>query len=101
MTATATPTRERVFILAASKDQAAIFARHWAAEGPERRLQDAIYLHNRPSLEGYMVTKQDRVVAVDGHWLHPNSRHMESLLRRTLAKTGLALDIIEPVELPS
>lgn len=88
--------RERVFILAASKDQAHLFARRWVAEEGERRMQDAIYVHDRPSLEGHFILEQDRVVGVEGFWRHPKTEHIEDCLRRTLAKTGLSLNI-EPV----
>jgi hypothetical protein len=92
----ATETRERIFILAASKEQAALFARRWVAEGEGRRLQDAIYLHDRASFDGHFVLPTDRVVGVEGYWRHPRSDYIERCLRRTLAKTARSLNI-EPV----
>jgi len=87
--------RDRVFVLASSKDQAALFARRWASEAPGRRLTDAIYLHGG-ALDGHLILSGDRVVGVEGYWRHPKAEQIEQWLKRTLAKTGLPLDI-EPV----
>lgn len=87
--------RERVFILAASKDQAALFADRWLAEDPTRRRQDAIYLGLR-ILDGHRIEAADRIVGVEGYERHPRARQITDWLRRTLAKTGRPFEI-EPV----
>ena len=84
-----TTTRERVFILASSEDQADIFRRRWLAEGEGRRVQDAIYLHGG-ALDGHLITTADRIVGVEGYQLHPRAEHIDRWLRRTAAKTGIA-----------
>lgn len=85
--------RERVFILAASRDQAEFFQRRWQAEKPNsRRLQDAIYLHGN-ALEGRMILPADRIVGVEGYWLHPKAVQIQRWLYRTCAKTNRPLVI--------
>lgn len=85
--------RERVFILAASQEQAAIFARRWVAEGEGRGLTDAIYLTRYT--RGHFVTPQDRVVQLEGSYLNRDIDRIETELIRTLAKTGLTWDHVE------
>lgn len=84
--ATATAERERVFILAASKDQAETFTRQWMAEAPGRRLQDAIYVSSPTAVQGHMPGPEDRLVALDGHWHHPMAFGCNRALRRAAAK---------------
>lgn len=89
-----TEIRERIFILASSKDQADIFARRWVAEGEGRRMQDARYLHgNTDALMGHMIFSTDRIVGVEGYWLHPKADQIEHWLRRTLPKTKRPFEI--------
>ncbi|HEY3491568.1 MAG TPA: hypothetical protein VGK43_01365 [Solirubrobacterales bacterium] len=84
--------RPRVFILAASRDQAHGFIQRWLAEDPTRRLQDAVYLGSRAAMQGRFVTDRDRVVAVEGHYRHRHAGQIEHELRRALAKTGKNFD---------
>ncbi len=90
--------RERVFVLAASKDQADLFIRRWQTEKPNvRRLQDAIYLHgDTGGLLGHAILATDRIVGVEGYYRHPQAPKIEDWVCRTLAKTGRAFEI-EPV----
>jgi hypothetical protein len=86
--------RERVFILAASWDQAEIFRIRWQAEKSDRRLQDAIYLHgNTDGLMGHVVLPSDRVVGLEGYYRHPQAGRIQVWLKRTLAKSGRSLEI--------
>jgi hypothetical protein len=86
--------RERVYILAASKDQAAIFARRWVAEGEGRGLADAVYL-TRYNFDGLMVSEPDRIVRLEGFHLNRDAHQLECHVRRALAKTGLTWEDIE------
>jgi hypothetical protein len=87
--------RERIFILAASGEQADIFRRRWQAEMPDsRRLQDAIYLHgNTAGLMGHVILPSDRLVGLEGYYRHPQADRIDTWLRRTLAKTGRSFEI--------
>jgi hypothetical protein len=90
---TATATRERVYILAASAEQADIFARKWVAEDPARRLVDARYVGAYHHLHGVFLTEGDRVVEMDGADMHPKHFELLDCLHRWAAKTRRPLNI--------
>jgi hypothetical protein len=88
--------RERIFILAASREQADLFARRWVQERPEvRRRADAIYL-TWPPKDGMVILKSERLVGVEGYRSHRRASQIEAWLRRLLPKTGRPFEV-EPV----
>lgn len=90
--------RERVFILAASKDHAETFTRRWMAEGEgRRRVQDAIYFTRHS--QGLFVTEHDCIVELDGFWRNRDYEQIHRLVHHMLAKTGRTWDAIERVTL--
>lgn len=92
--------RERVYILAASQEQAAIFARRWVAEGEGRALTDAVYL-TRYCCQGLMVSAPNRIVRLEGFHLNRDAHLLEREVRRGLAKTGLTWEDIEFEAVPA
>jgi hypothetical protein len=82
--------RERVYILAASKDEAAIFAQEWVEASPGRALTDAVPLGDLGSPpDGLRPT--DTVVELPGATLNPQC----STLRSVLAAKGIPIIEIE------
>ncbi len=87
--------RERVYVLASSKDQAAIFAREWAAL-PGRALADAKYLERRVDAQG--LTPNADVVHLPGAWLAPNYEDISAYLTAKGIRVRLASEVNQGAE---
>ena len=58
---------ERVYILASSREQAAMFARRWASKKRGRAIADAKYLESQKDVQG--LAPDADVVHLPGAWL--------------------------------
>lgn len=90
------PDRQRVFILAGSRDEARTWISQWVNEAPkDRRRGDCRYLSSARSLDGLHFGPNDRVVALPGADHHREHGEIVDRVYAAAVKRRAAIDIEE------